>query len=221
MMSMKKTLAKIFRGLIVMLSKLPLKFHYFMGDILSWVAKNVIHYRSKVVMINLSRSFPEKKYHEIRAIYNDFYRHFAELVAETIWFGGSSYDRLRRHGIVKIVNPEVVSQLYDSSPSLTILSTHCGNWELLGGFLGYRTQTGEKVDLEEEQITVVYKQLTSKFSDEFFKRNRAAALEKVGTSCEIESSNILRYAIKHRKDKTHTVIVHAVCRSSRGGEGCR
>ena len=110
---MKDISVKIVRFFMVAVAQLPLKFHYFMGDILSWVAKNVIHYRSKVVMINLSRSFPEKKYHEIRAIYNDFYRHFAELVAETIWFGGSSYDRLRRHGIVKIVNPEVVSQLYD------------------------------------------------------------------------------------------------------------
>ena len=116
---------KVVRFFMVLVAKLPLKLHYFMGDVLSWIAKNVIHYRSKVVMINLSRSFPNRSYHDIRVIYNDFYKHFGELVAETLWFGGSSYERLRRSGIVKVVNPEVISDMYDNAPSLTILSTHC------------------------------------------------------------------------------------------------
>ena len=42
----------LIRGLIVLLSKLPLKFHYFMGDILSWIVKNVVRYRTDVVMVN-------------------------------------------------------------------------------------------------------------------------------------------------------------------------
>ena len=186
---------------MVLVAQLPLKFHYFMGDILSWIAKNVIHYRSKVVMINLSRSFPTMNYHEIRAIYNDFYRHFGELVAEAIWFGGSSYRRLRRNGIVKIVNPEVVSRLYDNAPSLTVLSTHCGNWELMGGFLGYETLNGEKVSFEEKLISVVYKQMTSYVSDRVFALNRISPLEEVGTECEVESRNVMRFSIKHKDEK--------------------
>ena len=88
---------------------------------------------------------------------------------------------------------------------MTVLSTHCGNWELLGGFLGYRTSTGVKVALEEEQIRVVYKQLSNPVADEVFKRNRASALEVVGTSCEIESMNILRHAVANR-DKRKVYI---------------
>ena len=100
----KEILVKISRALIVFVSWFPLKFHYFMGDILAWIAKNVIRYRTDVVMVNLSRAFPDRKYKGIRKIYDEYYTHFGEMVAETLWFGGSSYARLRRNGIVKVMN---------------------------------------------------------------------------------------------------------------------
>ncbi len=198
---MKKLLVNIIRGCIVILGKLPLKFHYFMGDMLSWTAKNVIRYRSGVVWTNISRSFPEKKYGELKKIYNDFYRHLGEIVAEAVWFGASDYKRLYDKGLVTVSNPDEIDEYFLSAPSMTVLSTHCGNWELMGGFLGYRTSTGARVAIQEENIAVVYKKLENEVSDEVFKRNRAAALEKVGTSCEIESMSVLRFAMKHRDEK--------------------
>ncbi len=198
---MKKLLADIVCGCIWALGKLPLKFHYFMGDILAWLAKNVIHYRSDMVWVNLSRSFPHLKYRDLKKIYNDFYRHFGEIFAEAVWFGGSDYKRLRRQGIVRITNPEELNDYFLNSPSMTVLSTHCGNWELMGGFLGYRTAGDVGVAIQEEQITVVYKKLTNDVFDDVFKRNRAACLEKVGTSCELESMNVLRFAVKHQDQR--------------------
>ena len=195
---MNKLLVNIVRGLMIALSKLPLKFHYFMADILVWLFRKVLRYRYSTVMINLSRSFPDKKYKEIDRIAKDFYRHFGEIFAEAIWFGGSSYKRLHDSGIVTVMNPEELNELFLSTPSMTVLSTHCGNWELLGGFLGYRTPSGEKIAIQEEDIRVVYKKLSSPVSDEVFKRNRVAPLERVGTSCEIESMNILRHAVSNR-----------------------
>lgn len=201
MNEMKKIAVNIVRAILVLLSKLPLKFHYFMGDIFAWLARSVFRYRSDVVMVNLSRSFPDKKYGAIKNIAKDFYTHFGEIVAEAIWFSGSSYKRLYDSGIVTVTNPEEFNELFDSTPSMTVLSTHCGNWELLGGFLGYRTSTGVKVALEEEQIRVTYKRLTSPVADEVFRRNRVAPLEKVGTSCEIESMSMLRHAVANRDRK--------------------
>lgn len=198
---MKEILVKIFRGLIVFASWFPLGFHYFMGDILGWIAKNVIRYRSDVVMINLSRSFPDKKYKEIRKIYDDFYRHFGEIVAETIWFGGSSYERLRKSGIVKVLNVEETNRIYAESKSMTVLSTHCGNWELLGGYLGYETDSGVRNLIKEEEITVVYKKLSNEVADRVFALNRVSPLEAVGTKCEVESRNMLRYAIRHAGER--------------------
>ena len=195
---MNKLLVNIVRGLMIALSKLPLKFHYFMADILAWLLRKVLRYRYSTVMINLSRSFPNKKYKEIDRIAKDFYKHMGEIFAEAIWFGGSSYKRLYDSGIVTVMNPEELNELFLSTPSMTVLSTHCGNWELMGGFLGYRTLSGEKVAICEEDIRVVYKKLSSPVSDEVFKRNRVAPLERVGTSCEIESMNILRHAVSNR-----------------------
>ena len=183
---------------MVALSKLPLRFHYFMADILAWLLRKVLRYRYSTVMINLSRSFPNKKYKEIDRIAKDFYKHMGEIFVEAIWFGGSSYKRLYDSGIVTVMNPEELNELFLSTPSMTVLSTHCGNWELMGGFLGYRTLSGEKVAICEEDIRVVYKKLSSPVSDEVFKRNRVAPLERVGTSCEIESMNILRHAVSNR-----------------------
>ena len=198
---MSKLSVNIVRFCIVALSKLPLKFHYFMGDVLSWIAKNVFRYRADVVWINISRSFPHMKYKELKKVYNDFYRHLGEIVAETIWFGGSSYERLRKAGIVRLTNPEVLDDMFMEAPGMTMLSTHCGNWELLGGLPDYRSSSDENIHISEKQITVVYKKMSSEVSDEVFKLNRIAPLELVGTECEVESSNILRYAIKHKDEK--------------------
>ena len=198
---MRKLFVNIIRGAIVLISKLPLKVHYFVGDILSWIAGKLFRYRYDTVIINLSRSFPDKKYKEISAIAKEFYRHFGEIVAEAMWYGGSSYKRLYKSGIVTVTNAEELNELYLSTPSMTVLSTHCGNWELLGGFLGYRTTSGEKVAIREEEISVVYKKLSNPVSDEVFKRNRVSPLEIVGTKCEVESSNILRYALSHKGER--------------------
>jgi len=195
---MNKLLVNLVRGLMMALSKLPLRFHYFMADILAWLLRKVLRYRYSTVMINLSRSFPDRKYKEIDRMAKDFYRHLGEIFAEAIWFGGSSYKRLYDSGIVTVTNPEELNELFLATPSMTVLSTHCGNWELMGGFLGYRTLSGEKVAICEEDIRVVYKKLSSPVSDEVFKRNRVAPLERVGTSCEIESMNILRCAVSNR-----------------------
>jgi len=186
---------------MICLGKLPLKFHYFMGDILSWIAEKLLRYRTDVVWVNISRSFPEMKYKELKQVYRDFYRHFGEIFAETIWFAAATYKRLFKSGIVTVTNPEEINEMFLSTPSMTVLSTHCGNWELMGGFLGYRTSSGVKVAIEEKQIQVVYKKLSSPVSDEVFRRNRVAALEEVGTSCEIESSNILRQTLKQKDER--------------------
>lgn len=189
------------RGAMVLLAKLPLKFHYFMADIFTWFIKKIMRYRMEVICTNVARAFPDRKYGEITRIVNDFYDHLGEIVAEALWFSGSSYKRLYDSGIVTMMNPEEITKIYEESPSVTVLSTHCGNWELLGGFLGYRTATGAKVGFGEKCITVVYKKLRSEVFDRLFALNRVAPLEVVGTECEVESKNILRYALQHRNEK--------------------
>ena len=198
---MTRILVKIFRGLIVLLSKLPLSFLYRVGDFFACLAGKVMHYRSDVVWINISRSFPDKKYKELKAVYKDFYRHLGELIAEFIWFGGSTFKKLRKQEIVKIANSQVLADMREKSPSVTLLSTHCGNWELMGGLPGYESADGALFPFSERDIYVVYKKLSSEVSDRVFALNRIAPLEIVGTECEVESKNILRFSIANKDRK--------------------
>lgn len=198
---MRKLYIKIVRYIFLILSKFPLKFHYFMGDILSWTARNIMRYRYEEVTINISRAFPKRRYKGVRQIISDFYTHFGELFAETVWFSGSSYARLRKEGIAEIANPEVLSRLYDNAPSVTLLCTHCGNWELLGGLFGYRTLNGGKLSMGEKDTIVAYKAQKNPVMDEVFRMNRTNPLKEVGIECTVESRNILRYSIKNKAEK--------------------
>jgi KDO2-lipid IV(A) lauroyltransferase len=198
---MKKVVIKIIRALMVLVAKLPLKFHYFMGDVLSWIAKNVVRYRTGVVWMNISRAFPDKKYWELKKIYNDFYRHFGEIFAEAIWFGGSSYERLNKAAIVTIKNPEVLDNAYNESPSVTILCSHCGNWEILGGIYGYMTKDGFKCSFTDDRFTVVYKKMSSDVADRVFAENRVAALVNDSPNAVIETKSILRFSIENKGEK--------------------
>ena len=198
---MKNVFVRILRALMVLLAKLPLKFHYFMGDVLSWIVRNIVGYRTGIVWMNLSRAFPEMKYRQLKGVFNDFYRHLGEIFAEAIWFGGSSYERLNRQGIVTVLNPEVIAEAYEQSPSVTVLCSHCGNWEILGGFYGYISKDGFECPFKEDQLTVVYKKLTSEVADRVFAENRVAALNQPSPYSIIESKSILRFSIEHRSEK--------------------
>ena len=71
------------QGLLRVISALPLGFHYAWAGFFAWLLRDVMHYRRDVVMINLSRAFPDKKYKELKQISNAFYKHFGEVTAET------------------------------------------------------------------------------------------------------------------------------------------
>ena len=198
---MKNISVRLIRTVMVMMGKLPLKFHYFMGDVLSWFVKNIVKYRTGVVWMNISRAFPELKYWQLKKIFNDFYKHFGEIFAEAIWFGASDYERLNKAGIVSVKNPEVIAEMYESSPSVTVLCSHCGNWEILGGIYGYIAKDGFECPFTEDSFTVVYKKLSSEVADKVFAMNRTSALENDSPYSIIESKSILRFSIEHRHSK--------------------
>ena len=180
----------------------PLKMHYFWGRCLSWFVSGPMHYRRDVVMINLARSFPEKKYSELRKIADDFYKHFGDLFAETFWFAGShDTNRLRDSHICEMEHADVLNRLYNDCPGVIVLTSHLGNWELTGGILNY-VYAPDKVDFGEKNTTVVYKELSNSFWDKVFGDNRCAPIAKENKeTCYVESRKILRFVIAHRNEK--------------------
>ena len=193
-------------GLIVwslmrLLALLPLRVHYAFGSFLSWLAEKVFRYRVRDVMVNLGRSFPEKDYSELKSISHDFYRHFGRLVAETVWFGGSGARRLHRQHIVEFENLDELTRLYDSSPSVMVLMSHSGNWELFGGFASY-DYSDTPMKFNEGNVCIVYRQQSSRMWDEILRRNRVAPLQEPSKfEGYIESRHIMRYALEHKGEK--------------------
>lgn len=189
-----KTLLRIF-GL------LPLKVHYAIAHIIAWIAESIIGYRRDDVAINLGKSFPEKYYDDVTRIRKDFYLHFADIVVETIWFGASNANRLRKQRIVEIVNPEVIAHLYEVAPSVVVMYSHCGNWELYGGIENYNYKD-TPTHIREDNFCVVYKKMSSKLWDSIMAENRCAPLrDPKGFQGYLESNDVVRYIFNHRGEK--------------------
>ena len=191
----------LLRGLFRLFGRLPLGFHYAVGRGISWLADNVIRYRRDVVVTNIARSFPDKKYNELKVIRKQFYRHFGEIFAETVWFCGcSDPKRLRGSHIVEYTNPEELNRVYDASPSVMLLTSHAGNWELTGGFVSYSYK--EPVHVAENDVCVVYRKLHSKTWDELMRKNRITPIvDKAHYEGPVESEEIMRYVVRHRNDR--------------------
>ena len=128
---------RLVEGLMRVLSRLPLGFHYACARFLSWLVGDVFRYRRDVVTANLARSFPDRDYDFLKAVTKGFYRHFGEMLAEAVWFSGKRGEKGRKElidsNICRIENSDEFNAFYDRSSSVMLLNSHAGNWELMGG----------------------------------------------------------------------------------------
>jgi len=181
------------------LAALPLGFHRKMGTFIGWLAGSVLRYRRDVAMINISRSFPGLKYRELTDICRKFYKHFGDIVGETLWFGGcTNPKRLEKSGISELVNPEVINRYKDEGRGVMVMFSHCGNWELLSGIL--QINIGKNIHYNSEDVCVAYRPLSSKAWDRFIYNNRLAPVQVKSEGQLVDSDRILRYALSHRED---------------------
>ena len=194
----------IVRGLMRMLGALPLGFHLACGRGLGWLAGSVLHYRRDVVDINLARSFPDKRYDELKGIRKRFYRYLGTVFAEAVWFtgcdGAKGGERLRKERIVRMTNPETLKELYEDADSILLLTAHSGNWELFGGFMFYAPDGA--LPFGENDVHVIYKRLTSRTWDEVMRRNRISPIvDKAAYEGLVESHDALRHVLTRRGEK--------------------
>lgn len=192
----------IIKAFLALFAALPLKAHYAISGFVAWLAGSALHYRTDDVMINLSRCFPEKNNYELRDLKKEFYRHFAKVIVETVWFGGChSLERYRKSGVVEMKNFNSLRELYDNSNGVVVMCSHSGNWELFGGLLShFYDDSVRKVDVN--KLCVVYRRLSSKVWDDIMKDNRLAPLGN--NACfkgYVESGAFVRFAYTHKDDK--------------------
>lgn len=158
---MKKIAATIGILGIKLLGYLPFWSLYFISDILFLISYYIVRYRKKTVQINLKNSFPEKTGKEIEEISFKFYRHFSDLIVETIKAYQISEKELNKR--FKYKNPEVLNKLYAEGKSVALLSGHYANWELTIGLPRYTHY----------QINVIYRSIQNSKFDKYMKDARS------------------------------------------------
>ena len=114
----------LYYGLIIPFSRLPFPILYLLSDFAFLILYRVIGYRKKVISENIKRSFPEKTTKELKSIEKEFYRHFADLLVESLkTFTISKKESLKR---VKIANADVVDRLFEKGRNITTIGGHNG-----------------------------------------------------------------------------------------------
>jgi KDO2-lipid IV(A) lauroyltransferase len=189
---MKKCVSFLLMVLLYPLSLLPLRVHYFFANIFFFFVYHVFGYRKSTVYINLARSFPDLRYKELKPLARKFYRHFADLAAETLWYVAATPQQLAKR--VGLEHPEQLKEYYEQGRSVLLLSGHMGNWE-------YYLVTSVYADLTwagypKEQMAIVYKALENSVMDRFFNRVR----QKHRFGGLVESNRIARFMAQHRPE---------------------
>lgn len=183
---MKRLLANLGIFILKVLGNTPFWLLYICADLLYLISYYVFGYRKKTVLRNLKNSFPEKSGQEIDRIAIAFYRHFADLVVETIKSFQISEETLKKR--IRYKNPEVLNELYVQGKSVALLSGHYGNWEW----------TMAMPKFIQHQLNVIYRPMQNKQIDAFMKKLRSRfgmllipANTSLRTMLEIEKSGQL------------------------------
>jgi KDO2-lipid IV(A) lauroyltransferase len=94
----------------------------------------IIRYRRKVILVNLSRSFPEKSLAEIRKIMGCYYRNLADIILEVIKLQRVRPEELKKRFIFN--GFEHLTHAFEGGRSVILALGHCGNWEWMGAVMG-------------------------------------------------------------------------------------
>lgn len=151
----------LFYLIIYPFSKLPLRLIYGFADLFYLLLTTILPYRKKVVEHNFLRSFPDKNPDEIRGLVKKFYRHLADLLAEGIKNLSISKEELSKR--VRVVNPEIMDDLYKKGKSVILVAGHYNNWEWM---------ITSQQDLFPHQAIGIGKRLTNSFWDKKLNRLR-------------------------------------------------
>lgn len=188
---MRKMLYYLTRGLIWLLSLLPLGVLYVISDGLYQLVFRVVGYRRKVVRKNLTDSFPEKSEQEIIKIEKDFYHWFCDYIVETIKLMTMSRKEMDRRCVFK--NPEVLDRCVEEGQSCGIYLGHYCNWEWVSSL--------PRVFTKNAVCCQIYHALENKDFDELFKyiRGRFDAVS-------IPMAESLRVIMKYQQQGQPVII---------------
>ena len=115
------------------LSLMPLWLHYLFSDLLFVVMAYVLRYRHRVIDKNLRNAYPDKTDEERKKLRIQFYRHFCDILVETVKYTSITDKNIMRRMTFK--NSEEVAEILNSGQSIALLLGHYGNWEWISSLV--------------------------------------------------------------------------------------
>lgn len=112
---------------IWIISRLPMRILYIFSDFFFFILYYIIGYRKKVVENNLKTAFPSKNKDEINKISKKFFKHFVDIIFESIKAFTISKKEIQKR--YTYVNPELVNKYAKQGKSIALVGAHQANWE--------------------------------------------------------------------------------------------
>lgn len=157
---MQKLLYILVYPILWLISILPMRILYVISTIIFILIYHVIGYRKRVVKNNLALVFPEKTQEERNYIAREFFKHFCDIIVETIKVFTITEKEIRERFVV--TNPEILDSYYENDQSILLMAGHYNNWEW----------TGILNKLMDFEAHAVYKPLRNKQLDALVKKTR-------------------------------------------------
>lgn len=161
---------------------------YAFSDFTFFVSYYIIRYRRELVYNNLKRSFQDKNEQELKHIEKNFYKHFCDVIFETIKVLTISKNEIEKR--IHIKNLDLINRYYNDRKNIVMYAAHQGNWEWLSFLQLYVPYQG----------LVVYKPLSSKYFNELMKTIR----QRFGAIC-IEANKSYRTILEYIKSDQLTL----------------
>lgn len=154
----------IFYAIMYVLTLMPFWLMYKISDICFLIIYYGLKYRKKVVIENLTNSFPEKSQEEINKICIDFYRYFVDFMLETFKTLSMSKKQSMKRCTFDPASFDMLEKLYKENKDVILVLGHYGNWEVAG------TSFSSQCSL---QLYVIYKPLSNKYFDRLIYQMRS------------------------------------------------
>ncbi len=175
------------------LSFLPWPVLFVISDISFLFLYYIWGYRRKIVMMNLSLSFPEKSNKELKAIEYRFYRYFTDMILEMLKLVTMSPAQKLARCKMDTETQSLFKDLYTKGKKAILVMGHYGNWEYCPNGLPLQT---------DYQTYVIYHPISNPYFNRLMSRMRTS------TSCKLYSmTETLKGMIGNRNELNMTAFL--------------
>lgn len=178
--------------IIFLLSKLPDQLFYGFSNLVAFLLKDVIHYRTKIVTENLQRSFPDKTQAQIRETRTGFYRNLSDTLLESLKMGSLSKTEIARRFQIKGL--DAVKAYHDQGRTVVLVTGHCANWEWAGLAIS--------AAYKEKPVIIIYQPMSNPYHESYINGMRA----RFG-SVIVAMKDVLRQIASQKSEPSIIILV--------------